>query len=124
MMSATWLNNTSLIMSIPSTKICIDPWTKIFSCRICEIQPHTPGAQRGVLPTYQVIDIQTSVPAIDIAMICKLSIASLGHGLGTNEENCLIQSLWKSRLPAEKYQHTFEGGKRSLDALGRIRETI
>ena len=73
---------------------------------------------------YQVIDIQTSVPAIDIAIICKLSIASLGHGLGANEENCLIQSLWKSRLPAEKYQHTFGGGKNSLDALGRIRETI
>lgn len=94
-MSVTWLNNTSLIMSTPSITICIHPWTKIFYCRICEIQPHTPRAQGRVLPTH------VSVPAVDTAMICKLSIASSGHGLGAHEENCLIQSPSDERICVE-----------------------
>jgi len=57
---------------------------------------------------YQVIGIQSSVPAVDTAMICKLSISSLGHGLGAHEENCLIQSPSEETICVETQASTRE----------------
>lgn len=96
-MSATSLNKTFLVMSLPQQQ---QFWysfmnLSIFAGAVGSSAIYQETQEQSHLPTHLVIGIQTLVPALNSDVAYELFLVPLSHGLGVPGKHCLIQSTYE-----------------------------